>query len=86
MGIVWGPPGTGKTTTLAEMVAALVSAGERVLVLAPTRIASDGACLAIDEAITRAKLSRARRRASERSTGLRGTRRSAEPRPAHLVR
>lgn len=51
IGICWGPPGTGKTTTLGALVHRLVSAGERVLVVAPTNIAADGACLAIDRAL-----------------------------------
>lgn len=60
LAVVWGPPGTGKTTTLAAMVASLVTAGRRVLVVAPTRIAADGACLAIDAALSRARLPRER--------------------------
>jgi ATP-dependent RNA/DNA helicase IGHMBP2 len=39
--IVHGPPGTGKTTTLAEAIAQLVKAGEKVLVSAPSNTAVD---------------------------------------------
>ena len=34
---VWGPPGTGKTTTIAAAVAALVAHGQRVLVVTHVR-------------------------------------------------
>lgn len=60
IGVCWGPPGTGKTTTLAALVATLVAAGQRVLVVAPTNVAADGACLAIDRALT--EIRRVRRR------------------------
>jgi superfamily I DNA and/or RNA helicase len=39
--IVHGPPGTGKTTTLAEAVYQLVQQGEKVLVSAPSNAAVD---------------------------------------------
>lgn len=39
--IVHGPPGTGKTTTLVESIAALVKNGEKVLVCAPSNAATD---------------------------------------------
>lgn len=42
---VWGPPGTGKTRTLAETVRALLLAGERVLVTATSNVAVDVAML-----------------------------------------
>lgn len=42
---VWGPPGTGKTRTLAETVRTLLAAGERVLVAAPSNVAVDVATL-----------------------------------------
>ncbi len=38
---VWGPPGTGKTATLAETVRALAGRGERVLLLAHSNVAVD---------------------------------------------
>ncbi|SNU02234.1 AAA domain-containing protein [Ruaniaceae bacterium KH17] len=39
---LWGPPGTGKTTTVAAIVDALaVHDGKRVLVVAPTNVAVD---------------------------------------------
>lgn len=38
---VWGPPGTGKTATLAETVCALALRGDRVLVLAHSNVAID---------------------------------------------
>jgi len=38
---VWGPPGTGKTQTLAFAAANLVSLGEKVLVVSNTNIAVD---------------------------------------------
>jgi hypothetical protein len=38
---VWGPPGTGKTATLAETVHALALRGDRVLVLAHSNVAVD---------------------------------------------
>ena len=39
--IVHGPPGTGKTTTLAESIFQLVKRGEKVLVAAPSNTATD---------------------------------------------
>lgn len=38
---IWGPPGTGKTTTLAVLVAELVQRGERVLLTSNTHAALD---------------------------------------------
>ena len=38
---VWGPPGTGKTTTVAAAVAALAYHGQRVLVVTPSNVAAD---------------------------------------------
>ncbi|MER3452666.1 MAG: hypothetical protein C4344_03035, partial [Acidimicrobiia bacterium] len=43
---VWGPPGTGKTTTLGLLVAELVSEGCSVLVTAHANVAVDAAVLA----------------------------------------
>jgi hypothetical protein len=40
---VWGPPGTGKTTTVAHVVAAHVAAGRSVLLVANTNTAVDTA-------------------------------------------
>jgi AAA domain len=46
-GILWGPPGTGKTYTLAHQVASYVNdPGERILVLSTTNRATDAAALA----------------------------------------
>lgn len=44
---VWGPPGTGKTSTLAATVAALVEAGRKVLVLAHSNAAIDVAMVRV---------------------------------------
>lgn len=44
---VWGPPGTGKTTTLGALAQRLVQDGRRVLVLSPNNVAVDQAALAI---------------------------------------
>ena len=38
---IWGPPGTGKTWTLAHAVSALVRQGKRILIVAPTNNAID---------------------------------------------
>ncbi|WP_189194171.1 DEAD/DEAH box helicase [Micromonospora fulviviridis] len=38
---LWGPPGTGKTTTISALVAALAARGKRVLLAAPTNAALD---------------------------------------------
>ena len=38
---IWGPPGTGKTFVIARLVAALLDAGERVLVSSHTNAAVD---------------------------------------------
>lgn len=40
---VWGPPGTGKTTTLAEIVAELLQHGLRILITSTTNAAVDNA-------------------------------------------
>jgi AAA domain len=43
LSFVWGPPGTGKTTTLAHIVSELLAQGLRVLVLSTTNAALDQA-------------------------------------------
>lgn len=43
---LWGPPGTGKTTTIAHLVAALINKGERILLLSHTNTAVDQALYA----------------------------------------
>jgi RecA/RadA recombinase len=40
---IWGPPGTGKTTTMGSIVAALASAGQKVLLVSNTNLAIDTA-------------------------------------------
>jgi len=52
--LLWGPPGTGKTHTLASTVAAMKRQGWRVAVIALSNAAVDVAVLAIDDACTRA--------------------------------
>ena len=49
---LWGPPGTGKTTTLAVLIHLLVLAGERVLVTAPSNAAADVLTLALAERLS----------------------------------
>lgn len=46
---VWGPPGTGKTTTLARVVEAHYRAGQSVLLVSNTNIAVDTALQAVAE-------------------------------------
>lgn len=42
---IWGPPGTGKTETLARIAQLLNEQGERVLILSHANVAVDGAVL-----------------------------------------
>ena len=41
LAVVHGPPGTGKTTTIVEIIAQLVRRGKRVIACAPSNIAVD---------------------------------------------
>ena len=41
VGVVHGPPGTGKTTTVVEIIRQSVQAGDKVLVCAPSNVAVD---------------------------------------------
>ena len=40
---IWGPPGTGKTTTMGSIVAALANLGQKVLLVSNTNLALDTA-------------------------------------------
>lgn len=42
---IWGPPGTGKTQTIARLIEGFLSKGLSVLLLAHTNVATDGALL-----------------------------------------
>ena len=52
--LVWGPPGTGKTRTLVEIVRQRVARGERVLCAAPSNTAVDNLGIRLAEANLRA--------------------------------
>ncbi|GAA3377580.1 hypothetical protein GCM10020367_53790 [Streptomyces sannanensis] len=45
--LVWGPPGTGKTTVLKRAIGDLIARGERVLLVSATNIAVDNALLGV---------------------------------------
>jgi hypothetical protein len=45
--LVWGPPGTGKTTTLSRAISDLIAQGDRVLLVSATNIAVDNALLGV---------------------------------------
>ena len=47
---VWGPPGTGKTAVVEEIVRQAVVRGERVLVVAPSNVACDAVLLRLVQA------------------------------------
>jgi DNA replication ATP-dependent helicase Dna2 len=51
---LWGPPGTGKTTTIGALVAAIMVQypGKRVLLLSTTNTAVDEALIAVDQKLT----------------------------------
>jgi len=52
--LIWGPPGTGKTRTLVEIVRQRVARGERVLCAAPSNTAVDNLGIRLAEAGVRA--------------------------------
>lgn len=44
---IWGPPGTGKTSTLAKIAAEYIAKGKRVLMLSYSNVSVDGALLRV---------------------------------------
>lgn len=48
--VVWGPPGTGKTTTMGAIAAAHLAKGHSVLAVSTTNVAVDVLTVAIDDA------------------------------------
>ncbi|PSJ29651.1 hypothetical protein B7P34_06225 [Streptosporangium nondiastaticum] len=45
--LVWGPPGTGKTTVLRRAIGELIARGDRLLLVSATNIAVDNALLGV---------------------------------------
>jgi hypothetical protein len=45
--VVWGPPGTGKTSMLGVLLSSIVDAGKSVLLVSNTNVAVDGALLKV---------------------------------------
>ncbi|MGW1596277.1 AAA domain-containing protein [Streptomyces sp. NPDC002343] len=45
--LVWGPPGTGKTTVLKRAIGDLIARGDRILLVSATNIAVDNALLGV---------------------------------------
>lgn len=54
-GCIWGPPGTGKTTAVADLIARALRAfpGERILAVAPTNRAADELVLRVSALLER---------------------------------
>lgn len=57
--LVWGPPGTGKTTVLAAAVEELAALGKRVLLVSPVATAVDDAVVALRSRLSPGKVVRA---------------------------
>lgn len=57
--LLWGPPGTGKTTTLGSAVAMLAQKGQRILILSTSNTAVDVALKAVIENRQQAEMPRA---------------------------
>lgn len=57
-GIIWGPPGTGKTYTTGQLVAEILKTfpDERILVVSTTNLATDAVALKIGEGIRQRNL------------------------------
>lgn len=49
--LLWGPPGTGKTTTLGQIIATLYGMGLRVLLISNTNAAVDAALVKVADAL-----------------------------------
>ena len=47
--VVWGPPGTGKTHTMAELAINSINAGKTVLIVSHSNVSVDGVAKKIDE-------------------------------------
>jgi len=58
---VWGPPGTGKTATVARIAETFAKRGKRVLVVAPSNVAVDEATARIATVLRRSTLYEERR-------------------------
>ena len=53
---IWGPPGTGKTYTLADIVVKMLSQRKRILMLSYSNISVDGAVLEVEKHLESFKL------------------------------
>lgn len=65
--VIWGPPGTGKTHTMAEIAIDFISQGKTVLVVSHSNVSVDGVALKVEELL----LKSGQQRMLERGTILR---------------